>query len=73
MVYFNVITALVWLVASASLAIGWWLDMPFNAGEKITLAYSVLFVLVRLTKEAMDSIESAIIRRHRHLDRRPQI
>ena len=73
MVYFNIVVALVWMVTCFSMAIGWWLDLPVGPGEKFTLAYAMAFLLVKFIADAVASWEAQVIRRHRHLDRRPQL
>lgn len=73
MVYVHVMAALTWLVMTALMAINWWFDEPLSPIGQVMVAYGMVYTLGSFVTKATDAVESAIIRRHRHLDRRPQI
>lgn len=73
MLAFKVTVSVIWLVGCVFMAIGWYLDFPVGAGEKFTIAYAMLFVLMKFISDAIDEYESATMRRYRELSRRSQI
>lgn len=73
MVYMRVFAAVAWGIMASVMAINWHWDEPLPAVGQWMLAFAVVYVLCRLVAQASDAVEMAVIRRHRHLDRRPQI
>jgi hypothetical protein len=73
MALFRVFAAVTWCIGMAALVIGWWFEEPPGASGAFLIAVALAYVTLDLIGRAIDAVELAIIRRHRHLDRRPQI